>query len=266
MKKTVLTVFCIIFVLAFSLCATATETKEVSLGKPYSLVTPASEGYPDDQKKLTDGVYGTIVDGTDGYYASGAYVGFNKANINQSGNFGVIIDLGEIYNNITELTIGYLSESSVGISAPKSVSFSIANERNGNYSLLGTLETTPENTELSATYAKTLLGQNASGRYLLVTITPMGYTDKVGTTSVAPWTFIDEISVRVASSVENNSDPSVTPEGDTSNPNPATFDEQEPETPQTGDSLMIFAFVLLALASLAMMFALFTNTKPDRIK
>lgn len=269
MKKSITFLLCLLLTFAFALSAFA-ETEEISLGKTYSLVTPASEAYPDDGKKLTDGDYGRHLEDTDGYYASGAYVGFNKENINENGKFSVIIDLGEVHEDITELTVGYLSETAVGIHAPKSVAFSASNERNGSYHLLGELETTPEDTTVAATYAKTLKTETSSGRYILVTITPAGYTDKNDTASIAPWTFIDEISIHSEKTSEGDtsdtSDPSDT--SDTSNENseennPTTEDETD-KTPQTGDdSLSIFAFVLLALASIAMMIALFTTKRNE---
>ena len=302
MKRIIAFLICTLVMLSLCLAASA-EGVEISLNAEYSLVTPASEAYPDDGKKLTDGIYGTHPEGSDGYYASGAYVGFNKDNVNESGKFAVIVDLGKKYSNISGLTVGYLSEISVGISAPQSVSFALSDDRNGSYTEIGVVDTAPEDIDISATYAKTLETTNASGRYVLVTIIPMGYTDKEGITSIAPWTFIDEISVRAASepqednseneensesdenSSEENSQPTddeVTPDNsqtpdnsetpdtsdasdtsDTSHTSDTsdTSDAEPDKTPQTGDDLEIFAFVLLALASLAMTIALFTTKK-----
>lgn len=288
MKRTITLTLCALLLVALAITASAEKTV-VSEGEKYTLVTPASEAYPDDGIKLTDGIYGTHVDGTDGYYASGAYVGFNKEQVNDNGTFTIIVDLGEKRENLTEFTVGYLSETIVGISAPMSVTFAIADERNNQYSEIGTVETTPENSDVSATYAKTVKADKVSGRYVLVTIKPMGYTDKDGITSIAPWTFIDEISVRAGSEDGgDNSNPpensEVTPEtsspddGDSGiiatpdestpddskpddKPNESKPDPDEEKTPQAGDELMIFAFVLLALASLAMAVVLFKTKK-----
>ncbi len=262
MKKTttLILTLCLLFILCASFGASAAAT-EVSKGASYTLVTPASEGYPDDGKKLTNGKHGTHQEGLDGYYAGGDYVGFNKAELNSDGNFTVIVDLGKVYDNLTEFSLGYLNEPSVGITAPKSVSFSVSTERNGNYKDLGKVDTTPSNPDASATYEKTLETKPTTGRYVLVAITPAGYTDESGAYIAVPWTFIDEITVRANANApgETNPDNSAT-ESSTPESSTPTGDEA-PDTPATGDSTVIFAFVLLALAAFGMMFALFSVKK-----
>ena len=312
-----------VFILISLCCAVNAEDEEISSEAEYSLVTPASEAYPDDGKKLTDGIYGTHPEGLDGFFASGAYVGFNKDNVNENGKFAVIVDLGKKHGNISGVTVGYLNEIAAGISAPMSISIALSDDRNGAYTEIGVLDTAPQDIDTAATYAKTLETNNASGRYVLVTITPMGYTDKEGITSIAPWTFIDEISVRAVSEpkedhsqleesaessddlsrteseptddevapdnsqsdeskkpensdVSDNSDnsdnsgvldtsdmsdESKSPETSDVSDNSDVSDTEPDKTPQTGDDLEIFAFVLLALASLGMMIALFTTKK-----
>ncbi len=258
--------------LAVLVCSTCFSigAKEISNGADYSLVTPASKAYPDDGAKLTDGIYGTRPELADGFYASDAYVGFNKNDVNDNGKFALIIDLGEVKNNINAITVGYLSEIDAGIHAPKSVSFSVSNQRNGNYSLLGTLDTTPEDESVASTYAKTLEIENATGRYILVTITPDDYTGKVDSASIAPWTFIDEISVHAAELTQNpnenggaatdNKQGNVSTEDEPENPI-ATEDEKPndpPEDfPQTGDNTMIIGFTLLLIAAVSMAVVLF---------
>ena len=158
MKKitSLILTLCLLSLLCASFSASAEETIVVSNGAGYTLVTPASEGYPDDGKKLTNGKYGTHQEGLDGYYAGGDYVGFNKAELDGNGNFTVIVDLGKVYDNLTEFSLGYLNETAVGITAPISVSFAVSTERNGTYKVLGQVDTVPTNTEASATYEKTL--------------------------------------------------------------------------------------------------------------
>lgn len=244
-----LSLFCATFV------ASATTT-EVSKGASYTLVTPASEGYPDDGKKLTDGKHGTHQEGLDGYYAGGDYVGFNKTELNSDGNFTILVDLGKVYDNLTQFSLGYLNETSVGITAPKSVSFSVATERNGKYTDLGKVDTTPSNPDASATYDKILETKGATGRYVLVTVTPSGYTDESGAYIAVPWTFIDEITVRANANVPGETDP------DNSAPESSTpTGDEVPDTPATGDGTVIFAFVLLALSAFGMLFALFSVKK-----
>ncbi len=244
-----------LFCAYFGVSAASTDVSE---GASYTLVTPASEGYPDDGKKLTNGKFGTHQEGLDGYYAGGDYVGFNKAELNSDGNFTILVDLGKVYDNLTEFSLGYLNEPSVGITAPKSVAFSVSTERNGNYKDLGKVDTTPSNPDASATYEKTLETESVAGRYVLVTVTPAGYTDESGAYIAVPWTFVDEITVRAnangSTSGEASGETSPETSGDTSTP---TVDET-PDTPQTGDGTVIFAFVLLALSAFAMMVALFS--------
>ena len=250
MKKTatLFLILCLLLMLGAPFNASA-EANEVSKGASYTLLTPASEGYPDDGKKLTDGVHGTHKEGLDGYYAGGDYVGFNKAQLNDDGNFVILLDLGKVYSNLSEFTLGYLNETAVGITAPASVSFSVSEDRNGVYNKVGEAETTPSNPDVSATYAKTVTAKAVSGRFVRVEIKPFGYTDDAGSYVSVPWTFIDEITIRTNGSADSESDAS------------SPTQDQTPDTPQMGDGTVIFAFVLLALASLAMMLALFSFKK-----
>ena len=246
MKKiaTLFLALCLFSTLVIPFSASA-ETVDVSKNAKYTLLTPASEGYPDDSKKLTDGRFGTHKEGVDGYYAGGDYVGFNKAQLNSDGNFVIIVDLGKVYDNLCEFSLGYLNETVVGITAPKSVTFGVSEERNGDYTTVGSVETTPADSAASATYTKTVRSKNVKGRYVRVTITPFGYTDENNNFVSVPWTFIDEITVGA-----NSGDDSSVPTEDT-----------PPDVPQTGDSTVAFAFVMLALASVAMLFALFSFKK-----
>lgn len=238
--------------IAVPLCVSA-ESTSVSKGTSYTLVTPASEGYPDDGKKLTDGNYGTHKEGVDGFYAGGDYVGFNKAQLDSNGNFVIIVDLGKVYDNLTEFTLGYLNETSVGITAPQSATFAVSDERNGEYQYLGKIETTPSNEELSATYAKSLTTQPVKGRFVRVEIKPQGYNDDNGVFIAVPWTFVDEVTVRANGTADTPTDD--TPEGST------PTEDQTPDTPQTGDGTVMFAFIMLAISSFCMMYALFSYKK-----
>ncbi len=253
MKKVLFLIFAFAFLTLFAVNAYAAETI-VSNDASYSLITTPSDSYADDGKKLTDGVFGTIPDGSTGYYSSNAYVGFTEENVDTDGNFVVILDLGKEYTNITKVGIGYLNETSVGIYAPKTVRFEISNERADGYSEAGTLTTT-KGTEkgLSQTYADTVETMNLSGRYVRVTITPLGeFTNEEGIAERAEWTFIDEITVFTDEA---------TSESESSETESETESESENEKPQTGDDLEVFAFVLLALSSLAMLIALLVRSR-----
>lgn len=268
----------LMLVVAFVLSVAAAGTI-VSEGKIYSLVTPASEAYPDDGTKLTDGVFGTIPEGSTSYYSSGAYVGFSKDNLNDDGNFVIILDLGESYADLNAFTVGYLNETTVGVYAPKTVSFAISGDRNGEYTELGTLNTEKTDPEATAsTYADTFETENASGQFVRITITPAEYTDSENTTQTANWTFIDEISVQSATTNDESSvDDSTSEDISESLPESSDPESSEPESglepeseevsedlsvPQTGDDgFGNIAFVLLAFAAIAMTAALFINAR-----
>ncbi len=278
MKK-IFILFLAVFLALALMSAVSAEGSEISYGKSYTLVTPASAAYPDDGIKLTDGIYGTIPDGGSGYYSSGAYVGFNQVDVDDNGNFEIILDLGQLREDISAITIGFLNETSAGIYAPKSVSFALADDRNGSYSELGTLDT-EKSTEngLSETFAMTLAAEDASGRYLRVTIEHLGeFPDANGETKTAGWTFIDEISVYSSGNASNGAgdesiDESSTTVSESSSPAESSeISENEtsapltesstPEIPDAGDNSGILAFILLALSSFAMIGALFTSRK-----
>lgn len=273
MKKIIALAAVSIFVFALILTPSA-EGSEVSYGKSYSLVTPASAAYPDDGIKLTDGIFGTIPDGMTSYYSGNAYVGFNQVDTDENGNFVIILDLGRTYDDLSAFTVGFLNETSAGIYAPKSVAFALSDDRNGEYNELGTLDTA-KTTESgnSETFAMTLAAEDASGRYVRVTVEHLGeFTDSNGDTKTAGWTFIDEISVyssgNSSGGTGDNSGGESTPESSPeSAPEPDESSEMPPETsedeaPQPGDDgTGIFVFVLLALSSFAMMAALFIGKK-----
>lgn len=280
MKKIIALALLSVFALTAILGASA-EGSEVSYGKTYSLVTPASAAYPDDGIKLTDGIFGTIPDGGTNYYSSGAYVGFNQVDVDSNGNFVVILDLGRVYSDLSAFTVGFLNETSAGIYAPASVSFALADERNGAYTELGTLDTAkPTENGLAESFSATLAAEDVSGRYVKVTIEHLNeITDSEGNTKAAGWTFIDEISVYSSgnssggtgeesgngtnSEAVSESTPETTPES-TPESSEIVDESSEAETPQPGDaSAGIFAFVLLALSAFAMMGALFAGRRKN---
>ena len=237
----------ILVMLAVAMFLLPTDAAVVSEQAEYSLITPASEAYPDDGAKLTDGVFATLPDGASGYYSSGYYVGFNQANVDGDGNFVIILDLGSTQSDISAFTIGFLNETDIGIFAPKSVTFSVSDERNGTYTDVGTLNTAKSvSAGLSETYAETLTAEGVTARYVKVTVEHLGtFTDDSGAEKNAGWVFIDEISVLTGTSDASGSTESSLPTDDLS-------------TPQTGDSGSLTVFALISLASFAMLVALVT--------
>lgn len=274
MKKLITLALVLIFAFSAILLANA-EENEISYGKTYTLITPASEGYPDDGVKLTDGIYGTIPDGSTNYYSSGAYVGFNQSAVDENGNFVIVLDLGRVYNDISGFTIGFLNETSVGIFAPKSVTFAISDTENGSYTDIGTLNTEKSVAEdVSETHSATLSAEDESGRYVRVTIEHLGeYVDDAGATKNAGWTFIDEISVHSSgnandgssegSNESSNSESNAAGESsEISNTSSESSISQSPVVP--GDTKTnALVFVLLAISALGMAAALFSKTKHE---
>lgn len=276
MKKIIALAVLVLLLIPFG--SAIAEEPELSYGKQYDIITPASEAYPDNGSKLTDGIYGTVPDGKTNYYSGGAYVGFNQVDADESGNFVVILDLGGIYNDISAFTIGFLNETSVGIYAPRSVKFEISDERNGEYFEIGELSTAKPTTDgLSDTYASTLVTDDLSGRYVKVTIRHLGeFMDENGETKNAGWTFIDEIAVHSSGNSDNgdesgntgNSEPNESvpesrPETDESNgQNTESSEISETAPPDAGDTNGgVFGFVLLAASAFSMMAALFIKKR-----
>lgn len=275
MKKIITLILVLTLALSAILLASAEES-EISYGKPYTLVTPASEGYPDDSIKLTDGIYGTIPDGSTGYYSSGAYVGFNQNSVDDSGNFVIILDLGRVYTDLTAFTVGFLNETSVGIFAPSSVTIALSDTEDGNFRDIGTLNTAKEVTEgISETHSATLTAEDESGRYVKFTIAHLGeYLDDAGETKNAGWTFIDEISVYSSGNADDNSNENSNSSTETEPPladssdvtgSEGSADQSSSHSPVIpGDTKTNgLVFVLLAVSALLMATALFSKTKHE---
>ncbi len=250
MKRILIWAFCLALCFGNALNVFASET-EISLGCEYSLITPASKAYPDNKEKLTDGGYGSLPEDSEGYYASPAYVGFERSDVDEKGNFVVIVDLGEISEDITAVSVGYLNERAYGIYAPKSIEFAISDTRNGNYDHLGILYSDIETeSETTGPMAKSFSLNNAKGRFLLITITPDEFENENGEKEIAKWTFIDEIAVFAHR-----------------NQNQILNDESGEDmgsTPQTGDNTRPIAYILLGISAVAMLITLFVNIKPKK--
>lgn len=274
MKKLITFALVIIFALSLMQFASAEET-EVSYGKSYTLVTPASEGYPDDGIKLTDGIFGTIPDGATGYFSSGAYVGFNQNDVDDNGNFVVLLDLGRVYDDLSGFGVGFLNETSVGIFAPKSVTFAVSDTSDGRFTDVGTLDTAKStDADISETHFD-VLEKTASGRFVRVTVEHLGeYTNENGETKSVGWTFLDEISVFSGSTTDESSgDESSTSSDDESS---VSSDDQSSAQSSEGssessassapvvpgdDKSDTLVFVLLSISALTMGGALFVGKK-----
>lgn len=174
----------------------------VSLHKGYELLTKASEGYPDDGgEQLTNGKYGTPVANGDVsyYYRDGEFVGFNRSDVNADGNFVILLDLAESYDDLADFEIGYLNETDVGIFAPVKVAFYISDTRDGDFSFVGerTISESTAAGQQKAGIATVTPETTVSGRYVMCVITPRGTYEQDGNggEKTATWTFIDEVTV-----------------------------------------------------------------------
>ena len=233
----------------------------VSNGADYSLLPGPSAAYPDgDPKLLTDGAHGQLNTGASGYYSGGAYVGFNSSALDQSGEITVIIDLGKRYEDLCAFSLGYLNEVSVGVFAPESVSFSVADSRNGDYEQIGVLNTKQDVAGTSETYVSTLSCDPVAGRYVKVTVKALvSYTDAEGVIRNAGWTFLDEISVYSASGEAPGGAADVS---DTSEESGTADQSGGNRSPKTGDESVSYAVLALAAVSaLAMGVALFAKRR-----
>lgn len=270
MKKSFAIVIATILIFTFLFSAHASGN-EISYGKSYNLITPSSSAYPDKENKLTDGVFGSIPDGKNNYYSSGAYVGFNQVDVNENGYFIVLLDLGKIYYDLSAFTIGFLNETDVGIYAPKSVSFAVAKERNDEYTEIGSLNTQKSTSSgQSETYAMTLATDDIEGRFIRITIEHLAkFTDENGVEKNSGWTFIDEIIVFSSGNSETSNESnreesnqiSDDIEPDSSREDISDYINQG-ELIKPGDNNFGFVvWILLAIASFAITAALFLKTK-----
>jgi len=269
MKKLITFALAIMLALSVMLFASAEET-EISYGKTYTLVTPASEGYPDDGIKLTDGVFGTIPDGANGYFSSGAYVGFNQNDVDDDGNFVIMLDLGRVYDDLSGFGIGFLNETSVGIFAPKSVTFAVSDTTDGTFTDVGTLDTAQSTADgVSETHFE-LLEETASGRFVRISIEHLGeYTNDNGETKSVGWTFIDEISVFSGSTTDESGEVSdlesdmESEEQSSVQSSEASSESSESSAPVVpgDDKTNTVVFILLSISAITMGGALFIGKK-----
>ena len=156
----------------------------------YALITPASSGFGDTGKKLTDGKTGSRV--TSGkaeyYYKDGAYVGFNRVSSND-GCFSIIIDLGKAVDGISRFEVSALCETDIGIYEPQSIKISVCDIFDGDYRSVAeyqnTVRTAGGISEPCMLCA--VPKQNTSGRYIRFDIYCLN--DRSG------WVFIDELRV-----------------------------------------------------------------------
>ncbi len=168
----------------------------LSRGKTYTLVTPASTAYPDENgTKLTDGVIGNLTG--EYYYKSDAYVGFSQASKDANGDFVIILDLGSDYDNIKTFSLSYLVETDVGVYAPQYYSVYVADAADGTYTQVGSANITESKAAGTAKTGKSDITapENVSGQYVKFVIHHQEPFDNNGTSVTAGWTFIDEIEV-----------------------------------------------------------------------
>lgn len=238
----------------------------VSLHQSYTLVTPASEGYPDTDGELTDGKYGMPVDnGTNQYYyRDPAYVGFFRDNLDEDGHFVILLDLGEQQTDLADFELGYLNETNVGIYAPQKVAFYIADSEDGEETAVGEviLSEPTEAGQQRAGIAVVTPEEPVSGRFVRCVITPSTIQNESGEEQISSWTFVDELSVlqgRSPLADPESSDSTVDSESSQTPPVGDTDSESTAsQTPQAGDRSWLL-FAVLAGASALGVIALATK-------
>lgn len=220
-----------VLLLSISVITAQAQSSVISTGKPYQLLTPASSAYPDNGTKLTDGKYASSAG-----YGDAAFVGLNKNDANASGKFEIIIDLGSVHTDMSKFEISYLHQTDAGIYAPGSVTFSVAETRNGTYTTVGTQSIVePAMTQVN----KTTVTPDGplSGQFVKVDVAikaPM--TDETGGATVTPsWVFLDEISIYGTAGATTSS----------------TSEVSKP--PQTGDGITILAFSIIGVTAVIML-------------
>lgn len=231
----------------------------VSLHKSYELLTKASEGYPDEGgEQLTNGKYGTPVENgsTSFYYRDGEFVGFRREDVNGDGNFVILLDLAEPYDDLADFEIGYLNETDAGIFAPVKVAFYISDTRDGDFTFVGERAVSESTApgQQRAGVATVTAETTVSGRYVMCVITPRGTYEQDGGEKTATWTFIDELTVLQGKNPLSEPGEgagerlSGSPESSEAAPSVST------QSPSAGDKGLIFAALLggSALAAIAL--------------
>lgn len=174
--------------LPLTLCASA--EKNHARDCYYALVTPASSGFPDTGRKLTDGKTGVRIPSgkKEYYYKDDAFVGFNRISA-QNGCFTIIIDLTYTVNDIARFEVSALCETDIGIYEPEKIVISVSDIFGGEYMPVAECQNSvrtdggiSETCVLSVTPQKT-----ASGRYVRF--------DIYCTDDRSGWVFIDELRV-----------------------------------------------------------------------
>lgn len=221
----------------------------VSQDKSYELITPASSGYPDTTAhKLTNGVY-AAANASGSFYQSPEYVGFNQTAKDENDNFVIILDLGSVMTDLSNFEISYLNQTDIGIFAPSSVTFSVSEIRNGNYTPVGTT-TIDEPTTAGITESKktAVTPEGAiSGQYVKIEVKHRGdFVDESGSTIPAGWLFLDEICVY----------------GTTTE----TSDNNGNNVPQTGDNVTIIIYGIIALTAIWLTGAILKRRKINELK
>ena len=196
MRKVCLFLLALLFLAGATIPSSVSASQvEVSRGKPYRLLTPASAGFPDDGTRLTNGRFGTPIPGgeTAFYYRSPEYVGFRSESPSEKNPFVILLDLGEVQKDLSSFALHCLYEPEAGIPAPASVSFAVSDTEDGVFEPVG--EASPElpaAADVHSPVCARLTPEKAvSGRFVRCTVTP---AEGIGTRQNV-WTFLDELTV-----------------------------------------------------------------------
>lgn len=196
----------------------AVQELPVSIDASYEYITKTSTAYPDDaNEKLTNGKYASL--NGEFYYTHEAYVGFNRASLNEDDEVVIILDLGAVYDDLSDFRISYLNEIDTGIYSPESFTVYLSETVDGDYVKAGTsaIEPNTANGAVSADTATLSVAEGTKARYVRFNIKSIGtFINGNGTEITAGWIFLDEISVYTLKDDSADSSDEVPPTGDNS--------------------------------------------------
>lgn len=141
-------------------------------GKTYTVSGNASEEYPDNGKKLTDGSLASGFDKT-------AWVGYNRV-----GTLDITVDLGEVENDIADLMVCVLTNMSSGIGLPKYVDLFVSDDGE-EYRDMGRAYPSADGTSEAVVFIGKRFAEPISARYVRF------HLDRCS----GSWTFVGELQV-----------------------------------------------------------------------
>ncbi len=150
----------------------------ISVGKSYTASPDPAATYADSGSELTDG------QNADANFTDAAFCGFNSDTV-------ITVDLGQLYSEVYNFELSYLSTTDAAINIPKTVGVSYSAD-NKNWIVAGNA-VIPPYAAGSLQKATLTLGTAVDARYVRFTVTRISY-----------WVFIDEVAV--AANIKSSED------------------------------------------------------------